>query len=444
MRTFVRLASVFLAVLVNLSLLATAQAQAPNDYSDGPGRSINGDIRAAVQSQWEQLSPAEITCIDRGLRRRGGSINTVIGQGIGPSDSRVARFRRDCQSAAQNPGAAQERAGAARTGPSFDCRRASSDDEIAICGDAELSRLDRAIGDGFNYLRSRLGSRAARRVTDPMLRQRGDCENDVACIKRIQQMTISLLQSRGAPIQAEEAAPPSNAPGAVDRPGAPPSPVPQPAPATPVEPQPQAAQPLAPPKPAAAPAPPVVQAPAPAPPAVAPVKPADAPANAASIRDVAPGITAPAIVASPASVTAPTKTETGSLVYLLIAIIVVLCGVVGLLLLRLTGARGPATPETAAAPATAVAPAVETVPAKADAPASKPAEDAIIPLVTAMPSAPASQTKPEPAMDLASLAPTDKPLDEPARAEPQAPAAPAAAPETPAAAVSAEKPVASR
>lgn len=444
MRTSVRRATLFLAVLFDLAMLVAAQAQVPSEYFGGPGRSINGDIRAAVQAQWEQLPPAEIACVARRLNQRGRSINAIIGQGIGPSDGRMARFRRACQSAAQNQpdqAQAQDQAGVARTGPSFDCRRASSDDEIAICGNAELSRLDRTIGDGFNYLRSRYGSRAARHVTDPMLRQREDCADDVACIKRIQQMTISLLQSRGAPIQAEEAMPPSGAPATVVGPGNPPPPAPQPAPATPVEQTPQASQP---PKPAAVPAPatpPVAQDTTPAPTAVAPeappVKPAEAPSRAAPIRDVAPGITA-APTANPAPVTtAAAKSDSGSPVYLLLAIIIALCGVIGLLLLRLARARPSVT---------AAASAIEPVlPAKPAAPELKPADDAIIPAATSMPAAATSAVTPAPAMDLASLTPTDKPVDEPAPvAEPHDLAAASVAAATPATTgtVPTEKPVA--
>ncbi|MET0220795.1 MAG: hypothetical protein ABW213_09070 [Tardiphaga sp.] len=431
-----RPASVCLAALINLAMLATAQAQVPNGYSDGPGRSINGDIRAAVQAQWEQLPTAEIVCIDRGLRRRGGSINTAIGQGISPADSRIARFRRDCQSAV--PGQPQDQAQGqvadTRTGPSFDCRRASNDDEIAICASPELSRLDRAIGDGFNYLRSRYGNRAARRVTDPMLRQRGDCEDDVACIKRVQQMTISLLQSRGAPIQAEPPAPPSSAPAAVDTPNTPPSAAPQPAP--PSGSAPQASQPApAPPMPAAVPAPaatppaatpPAVPAPAAAP-ETPPAKPAAAPSPPV-IRDVAPGITAaPSVVTPPVVTTAPAKTESSSLVFWLMTIIVVLFGVIGLLLLRLNRARPL---EVAASAGDSRS---HTSPAAAEAkpePEQKPAEDAILRPVAPMPAAAASAAMSEPPMDLASLTPSEKPVDEPAAAK--APDAVAATPETPA------------
>jgi hypothetical protein len=458
----VRPATVIFAAFINLAMLATAQAQVPNGYSDGPGRSINGDIRAAVQAQWEQLPTAEIACIDRRLSRRGGSINAVIGQGISPADGRLARLRRDCRSAAQEPaGQAQGQPEVARTGPSFDCRRASSDDEIAICANAELSRLDRAIGDGFNYLRSRYGNRAARRVTDPMLQQRGDCESDVACIKRIQQMTISLLQSRGAPIQAEGAAPPSSAAAAPNAPNNPPSPAPQPVPAPPAEPTPQTSQPApASPKPAAVPAPPATPpvAPAPAPPPAvtapeaAPVKPADTPSSPGPIRDVAPGITAsPAVVTPPVSTTAPGKAESGSLVYLLVAIIVGLFGVIGLLLLRLSRARPSVT---AAAPAAETAPPAQPVaseprpdpkpdPKSEPDPKPRPEEDAIIPPVTAIPAA-ASPAMSEPAMDLASLTPSDKPVEEPAPASKRLdPAVAPAAAETPAApgTAAAEKPV---
>jgi hypothetical protein len=304
-------------------------------------------------------------------------------------------------------------------GPSFDCRRARSDDEIAICGNSELSRLDRAIGDGFSFLSGRYGRRTARRITDPMLRQRGDCGDDVACIKQVQSATIGLLQSRGAPIQMEEAVPvgpadkATNAPG--DRQPQAPQLAPQSAPAAqaeqtppPSQPSPPASTPAAAPKPAATP--PVAAEPAPAPraaaPAALPAKPAEAP-----IRDVG----SPAITAAPAASAVPTTAmpNSSSLTNLLVAIIVVQFGVIGLLLLRQRRAR----------PAIAMAPATDSKPAgEAVIPQGKPAGDAIIPPVQAIPAAAASPSVAEPVMDLASLAPADKPLDH---------AAPAAAPPVP-------------
>lgn len=207
MGPFVRVAAYYTAIVFSLATFHTAQAQAP-DLLNGLSRLVDTGMRAAVQAQWEEVPNAEIACIDRQLHQTGRSINAIIAQGIGPSDRRVADYRNACRATADiQPNA---------SGPSFDCNLASQDDEIAICGDSELSRLDRAIAAGFTYLRGRYGQNGAQSVAGPLLRQRQACDGNVACIKRVQLMTISAFQSRGAPIQADQAAPRSGPSYVVD------------------------------------------------------------------------------------------------------------------------------------------------------------------------------------------------------------------------------------
>src|SRR5262249_9094665 len=96
--------------------------------------------------------------------------------------------------------------------PSFDCRRARYADEIAICSDPELARLDRLIGEGYQELLARSGEGLARSVAAPMLAARRNCGADTGCIKSIQLSTISKLQWRGASIANVEASPATSAP----------------------------------------------------------------------------------------------------------------------------------------------------------------------------------------------------------------------------------------
>jgi hypothetical protein len=84
--------------------LQPAAAQTPDDIGNIFGALIRSGVTAATQSQWEELPPSEIACIDQGLHQHGSSINLAIRQGIGPADSRVFDLRSSCRtSAAQQP-----------------------------------------------------------------------------------------------------------------------------------------------------------------------------------------------------------------------------------------------------------------------------------------------------------------------------------------------------
>lgn len=71
-------------------------------------------------------------------------------------------------------------AGAA--GPSFDCKKASSPDEIAICHNPKLAELDSLISDGYRKLAGQLGKDVANRINAPFFRQRRTCGGDELCI----------------------------------------------------------------------------------------------------------------------------------------------------------------------------------------------------------------------------------------------------------------------
>jgi uncharacterized protein len=180
-----------LSFVVVLPHEAAAQQQ---DIFNLFGGLVRSGISAATQADWERLPNLEVACIDRTLRERGSSVNDLVRQGISPSDRRIAGFRGGCR----------DQANAA--GPSFDCRRARFADEVAICGDPELARLDRLIGDGYQVLLGRLGEAAARAIAAPLLASRRACSSDVGCIKNAQISTIQELQRRGAPITYVEPA----------------------------------------------------------------------------------------------------------------------------------------------------------------------------------------------------------------------------------------------
>ncbi|MGY4432834.1 hypothetical protein ACVWWO_005311 [Bradyrhizobium sp. F1.13.1] len=159
------------------------------------GGMIRSGIAAATQADWERLPGSEVACVDAALRPRGSSINEMIRQGVSPSDPRMSGIRNQCRNQSN------------ASGPSFDCRRARSADEIAICGDPELARLDRLIGQGYQELLVQIGEGPARSMAAPLLAARRACGADVGCIKTAQLSTIKELQRRGATIANPEPAP---------------------------------------------------------------------------------------------------------------------------------------------------------------------------------------------------------------------------------------------
>jgi len=156
---------------------------------------IRSGIAAATQADWERLPGSEVACVDGALRQRGSSINEIIREGVSPSDPRMSGPRNQCRNQAN------------ASGPSFDCRRARSADEIAVCGDPELARLDRLIGQGYQELIAQIGEGTARTVAAPLLAARRACGPDVGCIKNAQLSAIRELQQRGRPSQTRSRSP---------------------------------------------------------------------------------------------------------------------------------------------------------------------------------------------------------------------------------------------
>lgn len=159
------------------------------------GGMIRSGIAAASQADWERLPGAEVACVDGALRQRGSSVNEMIRQGVSPSDPRVSGVRNQCRNQSN------------ASGPSFDCRRARFADEIAVCGDSELARLDRLIGQGYHDLIAQFGEGPARSLAAPLLAARRACQSDVGCIKNAQLSAIRQFQRGGAVITDAETTP---------------------------------------------------------------------------------------------------------------------------------------------------------------------------------------------------------------------------------------------
>lgn len=83
---------------------------------------------------------------------------------------------------------------------SFDCARAQSPDERAVCADAELSALDSEMG-GLWYAYSRIpllmGANGVRQDdARAFLEARGKCGGDTACLTALYRQRIATLKGQ--------------------------------------------------------------------------------------------------------------------------------------------------------------------------------------------------------------------------------------------------------
>jgi uncharacterized protein len=86
----------------------------------------------------------------------------------------------------------------AQNAPSFDCSKAATADERAICANARLSELDRLVAEGYQYVRQQYGDAEAKRIGRPLLQLRHACAADEACIEQRQLFALKQFQSLGA------------------------------------------------------------------------------------------------------------------------------------------------------------------------------------------------------------------------------------------------------
>jgi uncharacterized protein len=84
--------------------------------------------------------------------------------------------------------------------PSFDCTKASAEDEQAICSSRKLAELDVIIAKGYADLVGRIGKKEAAAVGGPLLKRRQACMSDVNCIYRREAEFVRVLAARGAPV----------------------------------------------------------------------------------------------------------------------------------------------------------------------------------------------------------------------------------------------------
>jgi uncharacterized protein/predicted aspartyl protease len=84
--------------------------------------------------------------------------------------------------------------------PSFNCAKAQTPDEIAICSSLELSQIDNAVAAGYQYLRRVSGDLLAKQTNMPFFQARRACGADVPCIRARQFDAVKKYHELGAPV----------------------------------------------------------------------------------------------------------------------------------------------------------------------------------------------------------------------------------------------------
>ena len=85
-------------------------------------------------------------------------------------------------------------------GPSFQCSKASTPDEIAICNSSELSELDEIAATGYRFLMKTADRAEVIKLGHSFLERRVACGDDAECISFIQKEAITSYQNLGAPV----------------------------------------------------------------------------------------------------------------------------------------------------------------------------------------------------------------------------------------------------
>jgi uncharacterized protein len=88
-------------------------------------------------------------------------------------------------------------AAASSAQPSFDCRKAATPDELAICANPELGDLDRLIAGAYSQMRTQLGKDYANRIHLPYLHARQACGGNAFCIMQRQASEIPAFEALG-------------------------------------------------------------------------------------------------------------------------------------------------------------------------------------------------------------------------------------------------------
>ena len=87
----------FLATLCLVLSVGAASSQNINNFMNLFGGIMQQAMIQAVRLEWSKIPATEIVCIDQALGQQGANVETLVRQGITPSDMRIAQLRANCR-----------------------------------------------------------------------------------------------------------------------------------------------------------------------------------------------------------------------------------------------------------------------------------------------------------------------------------------------------------
>ena len=126
-----------LSIAAGTLTLKLAIAQNVDDTTRAFGGLIRPALTQAAQVEWHKIPPNQITCIDRGLRQQGASVDDLINREILPLDPRISELRSICS---RLPSAADIESLSSR--PTLDCAKGRTLTAHITCLDATGAAAD--------------------------------------------------------------------------------------------------------------------------------------------------------------------------------------------------------------------------------------------------------------------------------------------------------------
>lgn len=117
-------------------------------------------------------------------------------QTLSEQSAYVEQLRRIEQAMVDNT----ERAAARTSRPSFDCGKATTPDERAICASPTLAELDKILNEAFGQVVQNRGQETAQIVARLHLDRRGQCGPNETCIEKVQREAINRFIALGAQV----------------------------------------------------------------------------------------------------------------------------------------------------------------------------------------------------------------------------------------------------
>lgn len=87
----------FLTIIGCGPIASASFAQSSRDLMNMFGAIMQSAMVQATQTEWRKLPPITLTCVDETLRQRGISVQVLVNNGIGPTDTRVSDVIANCR-----------------------------------------------------------------------------------------------------------------------------------------------------------------------------------------------------------------------------------------------------------------------------------------------------------------------------------------------------------